>query len=176
MAVVSPKEGDGLPLLPSLHARKNDTPEIAATLQVPIVMVTVIAFAYPSSRDEVLFHFIPLRAALSAFARVIGNISSKGRRHFAPPAPSSLSCSLAPFSFRITDNATRSSTRRIINYRTTESQDTQASNRFARRSERFVRQGLLFNCRTQLSMTKHALASVRVSFELVRIKISTDEH
>jgi len=47
-------------------------------------MVTVIAFADPSSRDEVLFHFIPLRAALFAFARVIGNISSKGREHFLP--------------------------------------------------------------------------------------------
>jgi len=67
----------------SLHAQKNDTRNRGHP-PGSIVMVTVIAFADPSSRDEVLFHFIPLRAALSAFARVIGNISSKGREHFLP--------------------------------------------------------------------------------------------
>lgn len=90
------------------RAEKNDTPKSRVPSRFHCYGYCY-SFVDPSTRDEVLFHFILLRAALSAFARVIGNISSKGRKHF--PAP--LVLLLALFSFRVTNNVTRFTSRII---------------------------------------------------------------
>lgn len=97
----------------SPYARgKNDTPKSRVPFRFHCYGYCY-SFADPSARDEVLFYFILLRAALSAFARVIGNISSKERKRFSAP----LLLFLALFSFRVTNKVMQFSSRRIISYR-----------------------------------------------------------